>query len=73
MNGLEAEILVVVVVQMLGTEATGVTAGAEVAPVVVVVGQVELTTIDVTELVVVANERCFVVIVEIVPGDGDPI
>lgn len=67
MDSLVAEILVVVVVQVLVSESACVSAGTEVLPVVVVVGDVEEATVNVTESIVVTNEGCFVVVVEVVP------
>ena len=55
MDSLITEIFVVVVVQMLVSESACITAGTQVAEVVVVVGQVEVATIDVAEFIVVAD------------------
>ena len=73
MDRLIAEILVVVVVDVLGSESSGWATSAEILEVVVVVGDVEVAGIDVTECGIVADQRCFVVIVKVVPGDCDPI
>ena len=67
MNILEAEILLLVVVQVLESEATSVTTGTQVAPVVVVVGQVKLAEVNIAKIVAVTDERRFVVVVEVVP------
>lgn len=66
-DGLEAEILVVVVVQVLRSETACITASTQVAPVVVVVSQVKLAKVDIAEVVAVTDKRRFVVIVEVVP------
>lgn len=66
-ESLEAEILVVVIVQVLESKATGITTGTQVAPVVVVVGQVKLAEVNIAKSVAVTDERRFVVVVEVVP------
>lgn len=58
---------------MLVSKATGVTTGSEIAEIVVVVGKVQMTEINVTEFVVVADKRRFVMVVEVVPGYSDPV
>ena len=73
MDCLVQEILVEVVVDVLVAEAAGGASGANVAPVVVVVGNVQLAKVDVAQVVAVTNERRLPVVVEIVPGDSDPI
>jgi hypothetical protein len=40
---------------------------AKIFPVVVVVGHVQVAKVDVTALIMVANEGCFVVVVEVAP------
>lgn len=72
-DSLETEVLVVVVIQMLVSKATSVTTCGKVAPVVVVVSQMKLAAINVAKFVVVSNERCLVMVVKVVPGDGNPI
>jgi hypothetical protein len=39
----------------------------------VVVGDVQLAKVDVAQVVAVANQRRLPVVVEVVPGDGDPV
>lgn len=67
MDSLVAEIFVVVVVQMLMSEASGITTSTQVSPVIVVIGKMKMAEINATELIVVADERGFVVVVEVVP------
>jgi hypothetical protein len=55
-DGLVQEVLVQVVVDVLVAEAAGGTARAGAAPVVVVVGDVEVPKVDVAQRVVVADE-----------------
>lgn len=73
MDRLVQEVNVVVVVDVLVTEATGGTASALVPPVVVVVGDVQVAKVDVAEVGVVADEGGLPVVVEVVPGDGDEV
>ena len=58
---------------MLVAEATGRAAGAHVLPEVVVVGDVELAAVNVAEGGVVADEGRLPMVVEVIPGDGDPV
>lgn len=57
MDGLEEEVIVVVVVDVLATEASGGTTSTDGLPLVVVVGDAELASIDLAEDIAVANER----------------
>jgi hypothetical protein len=67
MNSLKAEILVIVIEQVLVPEPTGISTCTKVLPVVMVVGYVQVTRVNIAELVIVANERCFVVVMKVVP------
>lgn len=58
---------------MLMTKPSGRTASPLVAPVVVVVGDVQVAKVNVTEVGVVADEGGLPVVVEVVPRDGDPV
>lgn len=70
---LVVEVLVVVVVHVLVAEAACGAAGAAVLVAVVVEGDVQVAAVDVAEGVVVADEVGLVVVVEVVPRDGDPV
>lgn len=72
-DGLVQEILVQVVVDVLVTKATGGTASTGVPPIVVVVSDMKMTSIDGPQCIAVANQRTLPVVVEVVPGDSDPI
>ena len=61
------EVDVEVVVDVLVTETAGGTARALVAPVVVIVGDVEMTEVDISERGVVADEGGLPMVVEVVP------
>lgn len=67
MDRLVQEVLVQVVVDVLVAEAPRGTAGARVAPVVVVVGDVQVAKVDVAQGVAVADEGRLPVVVEVVP------
>lgn len=67
------KVLVVVVVHVLVPEAAGRAAGAALLVAVVVQRDVQVAEVDVAEGVVVADEIGLVVVVEVVPGDGDPV
>lgn len=58
---------------MLVAEAAGGPARAAVAPVVVVVGQVQFAEVDVAQRVAVADQVRLPVVVEVVPGNRDPV
>ena len=73
MQGLVQEILVQVVVDVLVAEATSGAAGALIAPVVVVITDVQVTKVDVAEGIVVADQARLPVIVKVIPRDRDPI
>lgn len=73
MDGLVQEVAVEVVVDVLVTEAASGTARALVAPVVVVVGQVQVAKVLLAAGVAVADEGGLPVVVEVVPRDGDPV
>lgn len=73
MDCLVVEVDVEVVVDVLVAEAPCRTAGAHVAPVVVVVRDVQMAKVDVPEGVVVSDERRLPVVVEVVPGYRDPV
>ena len=73
MDGLVEEVDIEVVVDVLVPETAGRTAGPHVPPVVVVVGDVEVIGVDITERGVVADKGRFPVVVEVVPRDGDPV
>jgi hypothetical protein len=72
-DGLVKEVDIVVVVEMLMPEATGIASRSNRVPVVVMVCNVQVAEINVTEGVVVADQGGLVVVVEVVPGDGDPV
>lgn len=67
MDSLVQEVLVQVVVHMLVAKATSGTTGSHVAPVVVMVCDVEVAEVEVAEGSVVANEGRLPVVVEVVP------
>ena len=73
MDRLVVEVLVVVVVHVLVTEAARGSAGAAVLVAVVVDGDMQVAAVDLAEGVVVADEVGLVVVVEVVPRDGDPV
>lgn len=73
MDGLIAEIFVVVVIDVLRSKSSSWATSTDVLEVVVVVRDVEATVIDVSECWVVANERCLVMVVEVVPRHCDPV
>lgn len=73
MDGLVEKVLIQVVVDVLAAEAPRGAARALVAPVVVVVRDVQVARVEVAEGRVVADQRGLPVVVEVVPGDGDPI
>ena len=73
MDGLVEEVDVEVVVEMLMPETAGVASRSNSVPVVVMVGYVQVAKVNVPEGVVVADQRGLVVVVEIVPGDGDVV
>lgn len=72
-DSLVQEVLVEIVVNMLVAKPTGRTASSHVAPVVVMICDVEVAEVEIAEGSVVANEGRLPVIVEVVPGDGDPV
>ena len=65
--------MIVVVVDVLVTEAGSGTAGAGIPPVVVVVSDVKVTKVDGPELIVVTNQGALPMVVKVVPRDSDPI
>lgn len=73
MQGLVQEILVQVVVDVLVAEATSGAAGALIAPVVVVITDMQVTKVDVAEGIVVADQARLPMVVEVIPRDRDPI
>lgn len=73
MDSLVQKVLVQVVVDVLMTEATSRTTGARVPPVIVVVGHMEVARVDISESITVTDEGALPVVVEVVPGDSDPI
>jgi len=72
-QGLVQEILVQVVVDVLVAEATSGAAGALIAPVVVVITDMQVTKVDVAEGIVVADQARLPMVVEVIPRDRDPI
>jgi len=72
-NSLVQKVLVQVVVDVLVTKAASRAASAGIFPVVVVIGDVKVTKVNVPELIVVANQRALPVVVEVVPRYRDPI
>lgn len=72
-DGLVSKVLVEVVVDVLVAEAAGGTARSRAAPVVVVVGDVQVAPVDVAQGVAVADEGRLPVVVEVVPRDSDPV
>lgn len=72
MDGLVEKVLVQVVVDVLAAEAPRGAARSLVAPVVVVVRDVQVAGVEAAEGRVVADQRGLPVVVEVVPGDGDP-
>lgn len=73
MDSLVQKVLVQVVVDVLVTKATGRATRAQVPPVVVVVSYVEMAKVDIPESIAVANQRALPVVVEVIPGDCDPV
>lgn len=73
MDSLIQEVLVVVVEDVLVSETPCRSAGATVPPVVMVIRDVKVALIDIAKSIRVSNQRGFPVVVEIVPGDGDPV
>lgn len=69
----DGDVLEIVVDDVDGAEADEGAAGADVAPVVVVVGDVQLARVLVGVGVGVADERVLVVVVEVDVGDGDVV
>jgi hypothetical protein len=67
------EVDIEVVVEMLVSETTGVASCSNSVPVVVMVGYVQVAKVEVAESVVVADQGGLVVVVEVVPGDGDVV
>jgi hypothetical protein len=72
-DGLVQEVLVQVVVDVLVTEAASRAPSARVPPVVVVVSNVEMASVNISESIAVTNQGALPVVVEVVPGDSDPI
>jgi len=72
-QGLVQEVLVQVVVDVLVAEATSGAAGALIAPVVVVITDMQVTKVDVAEGIVVADQARLPMVVEVIPRDRDPI
>ena len=73
MNSLVQKILVQVVVDVLVPEAPRGPARTRVTPVVVVVGDVQVAGVNVTEGVAVSYQRALPVVVEVVPRYCDPV
>jgi hypothetical protein len=73
MDSLVQKILVQIVVDVLVPEAPRGPARARIAPVVVVVSNVQMAGVDVTQGVAVSYQRALPVVVEVVPGYGDPV
>ncbi|CAF3641856.1 unnamed protein product, partial [Fusarium graminearum] len=69
----DADVLVVVVEDVDGTEADRGSTRANVGPVVVGVGDVESTSVLSSVAVGVADKRSLMVVVEVGVGDGDPV
>ena len=72
-DSLVQEILVQIIVDMLVTEAASWATSTGVPPIVVVVGDVKMSRVDVPESVAVSDQRTLPVVMEVVPGHGDPI
>lgn len=72
-DSLVQKILVQVVVDVLVTEAASRATSTRISPVVVVVSDVKMPSIDVPESVAVSNQGALPMIVEVVPGYSDPI
>lgn len=73
MDSLIQKILIQVVVDVLVPEASRGPARTRIAPVVVVVGDVQVAGIDVAEGVAVSYQRALPVVVEVVPRYCDPV
>lgn len=73
MNRLVQEVLVVVVVNVLVAEPTSWATGAEPEEVVVVVGDVQMSKIDVTEYIAVSDEGRLPVVVKVIPAHSYPV
>jgi hypothetical protein len=72
-DSLVQEILVKVVVDVLVTKAASWATSAGVPPVVVMVGDVKMSRVDVPESVAVANQGTLPMVVEVVPRHSDPV
>lgn len=72
-DSLVQEVLAQVVVDVLVAKATSRATGAGIPPVVVVVSNVEVARVDISESITVANQGALPVVVEVVPGDSDPV
>lgn len=73
MERLVVKVLVVVVVHVLVPEAARGPAGPALLVAVVVQRDVQVAEVDVAEGVVVADEVGLIVVVEEVPGEGNPV
>lgn len=67
MDGLVEKVLVKIVIYMLMTESSGRPSSTHVAPVVVMVRDVEVAKVEVAESSVIAYKRGFPVVVEVIP------
>lgn len=72
-DGLVQEVLVQVVVDVLMTEAASGATSTRIPPIVVMIGDVKVTSINIPQSIAVADQRALPVVVEIVPGDSNPV
>ena len=66
-NGLVEEVDIEVVVDVLVAEAASGATSSIIPPVVMVVGDVEMALVDISQRIAVANKRALPVVVEVVP------
>jgi hypothetical protein len=72
-NSLVQKVLVQVVVDVLVTKATSGTSGAGVSPVVVMIGDVKMASVNIPQGITVTNQRTLPVVMEVVPRDSNPV
>ena len=73
MNGLIVEIFIEIIIHMLMSKAASWTSRARVLPVIVMVRNMQMTYIDVSERIRVADKARLPVVMKVVPRDCDPV
>lgn len=73
MGGLAEEVLIEIVADVLVAETTRRSSSVIILPVFMVVGDVKMAEVEVVKGLIVTCQGELPVVVEVVPGDGDPV